>query len=181
MTETPELVSVVIPVYNDADTLEPLVDRLLKVFQDNAHECEILMVNDGSQDHSWQVIQQLASRHPQVHGLNLMRNFGQHNALLAGSRQAKGEIIVTMDDDLQNPPEEVPKLLDKLAEGHDVVYGIPNQAQHGIVRNIASVVTKMALRVLLGYDHASHTSSFRAFRTQLRNAFYDLCIINMGC
>lgn len=173
MTETPGLVSVVIPVYNGADTLEPLVDRLLKVFQDNTHECEILMVNDGSQDQSWQVIQELASRHPQVHGLNLMRNFGQHNALLAGIRQAKGEIIVTMDDDLQNPPEEVPKLLDKLAEGHDVVYGNPNQEQHGIARDIASVFTKIVFRVVLGFHHASHTSAFRAFRAKLRDAFYD--------
>ena len=171
MTETTGLVSVVIPVYNGADTLEPLVTRLLKVFQDQANECEILMVNDGSQDHSWKIIQTLASDHQQVHGLNLMRNFGQHNALLAAIRQAKGEIIVTMDDDLQNPPEEVPRLLAKLAEGHDVVYGNPDQEQHGLVRDNASVFVKIALRLGLGFKHASHTSAFRAFRTQLRNAF----------
>jgi len=173
MTETPGLVSVVIPVYNGAETLEPLVDRLVKVFQDQANECEILMVNDGSQDRSWQIIQTLASRHSQVCGLDLMRNFGQHNALLAGIRQAKGEIVVTMDDDLQNPPEEVPKLLAKLAEGHDVVYGNPVQEQHGIVRDNASVFVKIALRAGFGFKHASHTSAFRAFRAQLRNAFSD--------
>ncbi len=173
MSETPGLVSVIIPVYNGADTLEPLVDRLLKVFQGQTNECEILMVNDGSQDHSWKIIQALASRYPQVHGLDLMRNFGQHNALLAGIRQAKGEIIVTMDDDLQNPPEEVPKLLAKLAEGHDVVYGNPSQKQHGIFRDNASAFVKIALRAGLGFKHASYTSAFRAFRTQLRNAFTD--------
>ena len=69
------------------------------------------MVNDGSEDHSWKVIQSLASKHQQVRGFNLIRNFGQHNALLAGIRQANGDIIITMDDDLQNPPEEIPKLL----------------------------------------------------------------------
>ena len=173
MTETPRLVSVIIPVYNGADTLEPLVDRLLKVFQNQPCECEILMVNDGSQDNSWQIIQILASNHSRVSGLNLMRNFGQHNALLAGIRQAQGEIIVTMDDDLQNPPEEVPKLLAKLAEGHAVVYGNPIQEQHGIVRDNASVFVKIALRAGFGFKHASHTSAFRAFRAQLRNAFSD--------
>jgi glycosyltransferase involved in cell wall biosynthesis len=173
MTETSGLVSVIIPVYNSEDSLEPLVDRLLNVFQNQANECEILMVNDGSQDHSWKIIQTLASNHQQVRGLNLMRNFGQHNALLAGIRQAKGEIIVTMDDDLQNPPEEVPKLLAELAEGHDVVYGNPIQEQHGIVRDNASVFVKIALRAGFGFKHASHTSAFRAFRAQLRNAFSD--------
>jgi len=173
MTETPGLVSVIIPVYNSADTLEPLVDRLVNVFQDQASECEILMINDGSQDHSWQVIQTLASSHSQVRGLDLMRNFGQHNALLAGIRRATGEVIVTMDDDLQNPPEEVPKLLAKLAEGHAVVYGSPVQKQHGLIRDSASVFVKIALRAGLGFKHASHTSAFRAFRTQLRDAFSD--------
>ena len=167
------LISVVIPVYNSADTLEPLVDRLLKVFRDRVETCEILMVNDGSKDHCWQVIQDLASKHLQVRGFNLMRNFGQHNALLAGIRHAKGEVIVTMDDDLQNPPEEIPKLLVELAEGHTVVYGTPNQEQHGKVRGNASTFVKIALRVGLGFKHASHTSSFRAFRTELRNAFTD--------
>ncbi len=163
MTEAPTLVSVIIPVYNGADTLEELIGRLLKVFKHEARECEILMVNDGSQDGSWQTIQALASSHPQVHGFNLMRNFGQHNALLAGIRQAKGEIIVTMDDDLQNPPEEVTKLLAKLAEGHDVVYGNPVQKQHGLVRDNASAFVKIALRAGFGFKHASHTSAFALF------------------
>jgi glycosyltransferase involved in cell wall biosynthesis len=171
MTEITGLVSVIIPVYNSAETLEPLVNRLLDTFRDQTSECEILMVNDGSQDGSWNVIQSLASRHSEVHGLNLMRNFGQHNALLAGIRQAKGEVIVTMDDDLQNPPEEVPKLLEKLAKGHAVVYGNPHQEQHGMFRDNASLFVKIALRVGFGYKHASHTSSFRAFRAQLRDAF----------
>ena len=160
MTETTGLVSVVIPVYNSANTLESLVHRLLKVFQSQTRQCEILLVNDGSQDHSWQAIQKLASSHSMVRGLNLMRNFGQHNALLAGIRQAEGEIIVTMDDDLQNPPEEVPKLLNKVEEGHDVVYGNPSEEQHGIFRDKASVFVKIALRVGLGYKHANHTRHF---------------------
>ena len=173
MTETPGLVSIVIPVYNGADTLEALVDRLLRVFQAAGRDCEVLMVNDGSRDRSWQTIQALAEHHPEVSGFKLMRNFGQHNALLAGIRQARGEFIVTMDDDLQNPPEEVSRLLERLDQGFDVVYGVPEKAEHGLLRNTASIATKVALRWALGFKHASHTSAFRAFRTRLCRAFVD--------
>ena len=92
-----------------------VADSIKSVLDQNYENFELLIVDDGSTDNSWQVICDLAGRYPQVRGLNLMRNFGQHNALLAGIRSATGEFIVTMDDDLQNPPEEVPKLLEKLA------------------------------------------------------------------
>lgn len=181
MTGTPGLVSIVIPVYNGSATITELVERLLAVFGSEGRACEILLVNDGSPDDSWQVIQALAAAHPQVHGLKLLRNFGQHNALLAGIRQARGEITVTMDDDLQNPPEEVPKLLAGVAEGHDVVYGVPHEGRHGMFRDFASFAVKVALRVGLGYQHASYTSAFRAFRTELRDAFaqFDAKYVSM--
>jgi undecaprenyl-phosphate 4-deoxy-4-formamido-L-arabinose transferase len=131
------------------------------------------MINDGSSDNSWDVIRSLAKQNPQVLGLRMMRNFGQHNALLAGIRRAKGEVVVTMDDDLQNPPEEIPKMLQELERGHAVVYGVPAEGKHGIFRDFSSWAAKFALRVGLGYKHAGHTSAFRAFRTELRNAFAD--------
>ena len=171
MDESPALVTVVIPVYNGADTLGALVERLLLVFERYSVDCEILMVNDGSQDSSWEIIKGLAADHSQVRGIDLIRNFGQHNALLAGIRQAHGAIIVTMDDDLQNPPEEVPRLLDRLNEGFDVVYGVPDGERHGLFRDAASVLTKFALRWVLGLKHARHISAFRALRTKLREAF----------
>lgn len=171
MTEQAGLVSIVVPVYNGSATITALAERLLAVFNAMNRPCEILLVNDGSQDDSWRVIRALAAAHPQVRGLNLMRNFGQHNALLAGIRAASGKVIVTMDDDLQNPPEEVPKLLAKVEEGHTVVYGVPAEGRHGPVRDFASFAVKFALRVGLGFRHASHTSAFRAFRTPLRDAF----------
>lgn len=173
MTETPGLVSIVIPVYNGSATISELVERLLTVFRDLGRKCEIIMVNDGSQDASWETIKALAAAHAEVLGINLMMNFGQHNALLAGIRQASGDITVTMDDDLQNPPEEVPKLLEVVGRGHDVVYGVPTGGQHGLFRDFASVTAKFALRVGLGYRHASRTSAFRAFKTRLRDAFAD--------
>jgi len=171
MTRKQGGISIVVPVYLGAQTLAPLVERLVAVFENPGQELEILMVNDGSTDNSWQVICDLAGRYPQVRGLNLMRNFGQHNALLAGIRSATGDFIVTMDDDLQNPPEEVPKLLAKLAEGHDVIYGVPEQEQHGRFRDTASVMTKFLMRVGLGFKHADKSSSFRAFRSDLRRGF----------
>jgi undecaprenyl-phosphate 4-deoxy-4-formamido-L-arabinose transferase len=103
--------------------------------------------------------------------MNLMRNYGQHNALLAGIRAARHPIVVTLDDDLQNPPEEIPKLLARLGEGYDVVYGDFEQRQFGLWRNLATRVTKRALRGAIGSDAASRVSAFRAFRTDLREAF----------
>ena len=165
--------SVIVPVYYGENSIAELVERLVGVFHERAQTFEILLVNDGSEDGSWAVIRELSSKYPEVKGIDLMRNFGQHNAILAGIRQAAGEVIVTMDDDLQNPPEEVPKLLDKLAEGHDVVYGVPEEEQHGKFRDSASVMTKFLMRVGLGFKQANKSSAFRAFRTELRRAFED--------
>ncbi len=108
-----------------------------------------------------------------MRGLNLMRNYGQHNALLAGIRAARREVIVTLDDDLQNPPEEIPKLLSKLDEGFDVVYGWSPGPQHGLLRNLATKLTKFALRGAIGSDIAAKVSAYRAFRSDLREAFAD--------
>ena len=164
-------VSVVVPVYNSEGTLDELVTRLDTVLSQAASAWEIVLVNDGSRDQSWQRIESLAASHPGVHGINLMRNYGQHNALLCGIRAASHEIIVTIDDDLQNPPEEIPRLLDKLAEGYDVVYGAPQHEQHGFFRDLASRVTKIALQGTMGAETARHVSAFRAFRTQVKDAF----------
>ena len=164
-------VSVVVPVYNSQGTLTELTARLSVVLSEAAQSFELILVNDGSRDESWQVIEQLAVEHDWVHGINLMRNYGQHNALLAGIRIAAYEVIVTIDDDLQNPPDEIPRLLDKLAEGYDVVYGAPQQEQHGFFRDMASRVTKIALQGAMGAETARHVSAFRVFRTQVRDAF----------
>jgi len=100
-----------------------------------------------------------------------MRNYGQHNALLCGIRAAKYELIVTLDDDLQHSPEEIPRLLARLEEGFDVVYGAPETEQNGLLRAIASRITRLALRTTVGADVAKNVSAFRIFRTQLREEF----------
>jgi undecaprenyl-phosphate 4-deoxy-4-formamido-L-arabinose transferase len=100
-----------------------------------------------------------------------MRNYGQHNSLLCGIRSARGRIIVTMDDDLQNPPEEIPLLVAKLREGYDAVYGTPERETHGLFRDVASQMTKLALQAAMGAQIARKVSAFRAFRAPLREAF----------
>ena len=168
---TRTMLSIVVPVYRGQQTLLPLVERLEAVLGVLGPDYEILLVDDGSPDGSWKVIEELAAARPRVRGLALMRNYGQHNALLAGVRSARGELVVTMDDDLQNPPEEVPRLLARLENGFDVVYGTPRTMQHGVWRNFASRLTKLALQSMMGAETASRVSAFRAFRTQLRDGF----------
>lgn len=171
VVSTHEAVSVVVPVYNSEGTLEALVTRVSSVLTRCSMAFEILLVNDGSHDKSWDKIRELAQKHPSVRGINLMRNYGQHNALLCGIRAAKYDVIVTIDDDLQNPPEEIPKLLAKLAEGYDVVYGTPLKEQHGLFRDMASRITKLVLQGAMGAEVARNISAFRAFRTVLRESF----------
>src|SRR5262245_20576560 len=103
--------SVVVPVYRGAATLESLVERLGKVLPQISEKYEVLLVNDGSPDESWKVIQELAGRYAWVRGISLMRNYGQENATLCGILESRYEIIGSMDDDLQHAPEELPKLV----------------------------------------------------------------------
>ncbi len=164
-------VSVVIPVYRSEKILPELLQRLHAVLPGIAPAYEVILVNDSSPDASWDVMVKLAGQHPAVRPINLMRNYGQHNALLCGIRAATGDVIVTMDDDLQHPPEEIPKLLAELRTGADVVYAVPEQEQHGIRRDLASWITKLALRNVMGADIARKVSAFRVFRSEVAKAF----------
>jgi len=164
-------ISVVVPVYKSEAILPELVQRLSQSLPSLADQYELILVNDCSPDGSWKIICQLQRQYPWICGINLMRNYGQHNALLCGIRAARYDVIVTMDDDLQHPPEEIPKLLELLAGGYDVVYGTPQQEQHGLGRDLASLATKMALRNVVGAEIASQVSAFRAFRKQVADVF----------
>ncbi len=164
-------VSVVIPVYRGEATVPPLLERLAPVLARLGVPHEVVLVNDGSPDRSWEVVTEMAATYPFVHAINLMRNYGQHNALLCGVRAAKHEVIVTMDDDLQHPPEEIPALLAVLGEGYDVVYGTPRELPHSLWRNLFSKLTKRSLASAMGARNVRDISAFRAFRTHLRKAF----------
>lgn len=167
------MLSIVVPVYRSAESLRELHSRLVRVFGLSKREIEILFVEDCGGDSSWDVIKELATADCRVRGFRMSRNYGQHNALLCGIRAARGEVIVTMDDDLQHPPEELPKLLLKLEEGFDVVYGPPEREQHGLLRDLASQITKLALEGAMGASNARQVSALRVMRTELREAFAD--------
>ncbi len=165
--------SIVVPVYNSRESLPTLLSRLDQVLPSVASQFEVILVNDGSSDGTEEVLDREAARYSWAVPIHLMRNYGQHNALLCGIRAAEFETTITMDDDLQNPPEEIPRLLSKLDEGFDVVYGYPRNESHGLLRDFASRITKLALQAGMGVDVASRVSSFRAFRTVVRNGFAD--------
>lgn len=164
-------ISIVIPVYNGSGTLPALVERLDEALPQIAEAYEVLLVNDGSPDDSWAVIRELAKRYAWVRGINLMRNYGQHNATLCGVRAARYEITVTMDQDLQHPPSELPALLSKLNEGYDVVYGAPRKLPQGFLRNVLTANIKRLLARVMGVPSVRNISAFRMFRTKLRGAF----------
>jgi undecaprenyl-phosphate 4-deoxy-4-formamido-L-arabinose transferase len=163
--------SVVIPVYNGAATLPELVERLGAVLPQVAGRFEVILVNDASPDASWQAIERLSGKHEWVRGIDLLRNYGQQNATLAGIRAARYEVTVTMDDDLAHPPEAIPVLVAKLSEGWDVVSGVPVTPTHGIWRDVFSRLTKALLVGATGVDVPPGACSFRAFRTAVRAAF----------
>jgi undecaprenyl-phosphate 4-deoxy-4-formamido-L-arabinose transferase len=171
-TRVPSL-SVVVPVYNSEGSLRPLVERLEPVLRAAADEFELILVNDGSRDASWTVVEELAAHHAWIRGCDLMRNYGQHNALLCGIRSARHALVLTMDDDLQHPPEEITKLLAALGPDIDVVYGAPERESHGFLRDIASQATKLALQKSMGAATARRVSAFRLLRTNVREAFAD--------
>ena len=162
-------ISVVVPVYRSEQTLKELIGRVSQALQNC--DFEIILVDDASGDGSWQQISSLAKENQYVHGLRLGRNSGQHGALLAGVRVAKFEIVVTIDDDLQNPPEEIEKLISELKPSVDVVYGVSAEIKQNFYRRIGSKFVRKFFSSALGFNSAVTMSSFRAFRTELRDGF----------
>ncbi len=168
-------VSVVIPCYRSARTLPVLVTRLIAVLRDLSVPHEVILVVDGSPDETWNVAADLSLEIDAVRAIHLSRNYGQHNALIAGIRDAKFDVVVTMDDDLQHPPEQIPLLLAAL-EGDrlDLVYGVPHEEEHGVLRSLASRGVKSCMAGTMGVRSARAISAFRAFRTRLRDGFEEV-------
>lgn len=166
-------ISVVVPCYRSSETLEPLVERIRLALAPITNDYEVILVVDDSPDDTWEVVQRLSSQE-QVRGLNLMRNYGQHNAILAGVLNAENELIVTMDDDLQHPPEAIPDLIRALTDEFDLVYGVAKVEEHGFWRNLASRAVKRAMVITLGVEHARKISAFRAFRNELKSPFIEV-------
>lgn len=167
----PSGLSVVIPCYNSAGSLEELVARLAEVLPACAERYEVILVNDDSPDDTWRRITELSRRHSWVRGIGLMRNYGQHNGTLCGIRAARYDVTVTMNDDLQHPPSEIPALLNKMAEGYDLVWGAPAQRAHSLHRAFFSWLIRFAVALAARQRTVHDLSAFRVFRTSLRQAF----------
>lgn len=161
--------SVVVPVYRSERTLRTLVDRVSASLA--KQDFEIILVDDASGDGTWREITTLAKANTRVKGLRLGRNSGQHSALLAGVRVARFATVVTLDDDLQNPPEEISKLLAALTVDVDVVYGVSTSIKQNFYRRLGSKVARKFFASMLGFGSAISMSSFRVFRTELRSGF----------
>jgi undecaprenyl-phosphate 4-deoxy-4-formamido-L-arabinose transferase len=166
---------VVVQVFNSQQIIADLVAELSEIVEQTGLEYEILLVNDGSEDGSWQEIERIAYEYHNVRGIDLSRNFGQHNATLCGLREARYDVCVTMDDDLQHPPAEIPRLLEKLDEGWDVVYGLARERRHSWIRNLLTSWTKAVVGRVSGHHRVMRQSPFRALRTDLRVAFAGYC------
>jgi undecaprenyl-phosphate 4-deoxy-4-formamido-L-arabinose transferase len=169
-------ISIVVPCYQSAAMLPDLATRLDKVMASlteasRIDDWELLFVVDGSPDETAEVATRLVAEHPKARGFTLRRNYGQHNALIAGIREARFDIVVTLDDDLQHPPEEIPRLIAPLDDPTvDLVYGVPEEEEHGAVRSLASRVVKRSLSAA-GVSNARWVGAFRAFRVDLRDGF----------
>jgi undecaprenyl-phosphate 4-deoxy-4-formamido-L-arabinose transferase len=167
----PEL-SIVVPVYGSEAVLPELVAQIRKALaeaRDLAPSHEIIFVCDRSPDGSWGVIESLAQRHADVHGILLRMNAGQHNALMAGFARARGRVIVTMDDDLQHSPRDIPALLQQIRLGHDVAYARFKNRQHKAWKVLGSRVNNTVADYLLQKPHDLYLSPFRAMRSEIRD------------
>ena len=164
---TPELVSVVIPVYNEAGNLDALWRRLEPVLTASGRDCEVVFVDDGSSDNSLALLREFAAADPRVRVVELARNFGQHSALLAGFRNSRGDVVVTLDADLQNPPEEIPRLLEAIDAGNDVVGGWREDRHDQGYRRFASRLHNRVTSAIVGVPMHDYGCMLRAYRRHI--------------
>jgi len=158
--------SVVVPVHNSEGTLQELHQRLVEVFKKLGGSWELVLVNDYSRDNSWKILQELANTNHNITAINLTNNFGQHNATMCGLAYAQGKYVITMDDDLQNPPEEVSKLVKTINDGkYSAVYGQFIKKRHGLFRDFASELVNKILSRVTGSGYT--VTSFRIMHKSL--------------
>lgn len=159
--------SVVIPVYNSGNIVGETIERTTACLQQYGLDYELILVNDGSKDCSWDVICEKAQANPAIVGINLIRNYGQHTALLCAFHHTTGDYVITLDDDLQNPPEEIIHLINKAHEGHDLVLGRFHQKKHALYRRVGSLLIGALNNRLFHKPKDIVTSSFRILRRDL--------------
>jgi undecaprenyl-phosphate 4-deoxy-4-formamido-L-arabinose transferase len=163
-------ISVVVPVYNEEENLPALLPRLLPVLEGTNRPYEVLFVDDGSRDRSLEILRSFVDAHPgKVRVLELSRNFGQHPAILAAFQRARGNVVVTLDADLQNPPEEIPKLLARVDQGYDVVGGVRRHRQDSWFRRAASRMVNRVTGAITGMRLSDYGCMLRAYSRDVVN------------
>lgn len=163
-------ISVVVPVYDEEDSLQELVARVRAACARYRPDCELILVDDGSKDGSAELIRQAAACFPDVRGVLLNRNYGQHAAVTAGLGEARGDIVVTLDADLQNPPEEIPRLVEAMRQGYDVVGSVRVPREDSLFRRLASAATNRMVQRATGVAMRDYGCMLRAYRRPVVDA-----------
>ncbi len=170
------MVTVVIPTYKSENFIALLVKEIDIFFTKNHMDYEIIIVNDCSPDNTKEVLKNIREKYEKVKSINLLRNYGQHNAILCGFKYAKGEIIITMDDDFQNPPEEIGKLIEGINMGFDLVIGAYQTKQHGKFRNFGGYIIDSIQRKIFNIPKDFQLTSFRAIRKHIVEAVNEMSV-----
>jgi glycosyltransferase involved in cell wall biosynthesis len=161
------LYSIIIPVYNSGKIIERTVRSTLDEMESHHRKFEIILVNDGSTDNSWETINKLASETQKVKTIDLLKNYGQHTALFCGMQHAVGDYIIMMDDDLQNPPSEIEKLIAKINEGYDAVFAKFETKQHGFFRRLGSQLIGVLNEKIFNKPKGLTLSNFRVITMEI--------------
>jgi polyisoprenyl-phosphate glycosyltransferase len=166
------ILSIIIPVYNSEEILDELITQITSEIDkktDLVKEFEIILVNDNSIDKSWQKIKEISTKHKNVTGINLSKNFGQHNALMAGIKNSKGDFLITMDDDLQHPPSYMVKIIKKLNEGFDVCYTKYQNNKYSFIKRIGSIINDKVANIVLDKPNDIYLSSYKGMKKNVIN------------
>lgn len=160
--------SIIIPVYNSENIVDKTVARLIEFLSIKKYNSEILLINDGSSDKSWEIIKNLANKFPEVHSINLLKNYGQHTAVFCGIQKSTGDFLITMDDDLQNPPEEIEHLVRKISsEDLDLVFGKFKQKKHSTFRKFGTKVIGYLNKKIFDKPDDIVLTNFRIFTKEV--------------
>jgi undecaprenyl-phosphate 4-deoxy-4-formamido-L-arabinose transferase len=168
--ESNPYLSVVIPVYNEEENLAELHARLSLTLDKAGYDWEVIYVDDGSRDKSWSILENFHEKSNRVHLVRFNRNYGQHMAVFAGFERARGQVVATLDADLQNPPEDVPKLVAKLEEGYDVVGGWRENRRDSWLRKFPSYLVNRLTSRVVGVDLKDYGCMLRAYRKEVVEA-----------
>jgi polyisoprenyl-phosphate glycosyltransferase len=159
--------SVIVPVFNSADILPQTISQTIGEIEKLGISYEIILINDGSPDSSWMVMKELKERYPQLVIIDLLKNYGQHSAVFCGIKHSQGKYIITMDDDLQNPPHEIEKLILKIKEGYDLVFAEFKSKQHSSYRKIGTKIINALNRQIFNKPKHIKLTNFRIFTKEV--------------